>query len=93
MEDKEVNIEIKEDSKQIYVTGATGGFTPYDFKIVLVNDIVTNEGHNEYTLIKKESSYQLVMSPFVAKQFSNFLDNMIKSFEEDNGKIIEENEN
>jgi hypothetical protein len=33
------------------------------------------------------------MSPFVAKQFSNFLDNMIKSFEEDNGKIIEENEN
>lgn len=84
------NLNIKEDPKQIYVTGVMGGFTPYDFKIALFNDKIVGSDSPEGTEIIRESEYQLVMSPIAAKQFSEWFYNTVKEYENDNGPIISE---
>lgn len=81
---------IKPDIKQIYATGAFGGFSSHDFRILLYNEKV--EGSEEK--IKKgavtairEVSYELILPPLAAKEFVIWLDKQVKEYERIFGPI------
>lgn len=83
-----IPFKIAEESEQIYMTGAFGGFTPYDFRIILYNETLGPKGEivDEGSLIR-ESKYQLIMSPLTAKELLLWLQKNIKAYEDQVGEI------
>lgn len=84
----EIPVKISEDVNQIYITGAFGGFTQYDFRIMLYNDVfqVNDKNKTEASLVH-ECKNQLIMSPLAAKELRDWLDRNIKKYEENVGSI------
>lgn len=84
----QIPVKISENPEQIYMTGAFGGFTPYDFRIMIYNEVMKQKDHviEEGTLVR-ESKYQLIMSPLTAKELSIWLQKNIEAYEEESGEI------
>lgn len=83
----DIPLKISEDSQQIYATGAFGGFTPYDFRIILYNEsLIPSDKEGEVEMVR-DSEYQLVISPITAVQLRDWLSKQIKMYEEHVGKI------
>ncbi|NYB26345.1 MAG: DUF3467 domain-containing protein [Methanobacteriaceae archaeon] len=85
-EDK-IPLRFKEDIKQIYVTGAFGGFTPYDFRLDLYIDTPELlEEIDEIQIIRKVEN-EVIMSVTTAKELSMWLAKRVKEYEDKFGEI------
>lgn len=85
---KGIPVTISLGAEQIYITGAFGGFTPYDFRIALYNETMEPKGQTtDDIILARESRYELIMSPLTAKELLNWLDKNVRAYEEEYGKI------
>ncbi len=86
--DENISLIIPEDVEQIYITGALGGFTTHDFRLITFNEVIkpTNAINGAVNLVR-ESKQVLVMAPTTAKELRNWLDMQIKEYEANNGEI------
>lgn len=77
-----IPLKVNPEIKQIYATGAFGGFTPYDFRIVLYNDTPTpKDEFGEEMEFARIANHELIMSPIAAKELSVWLNERIGEFE------------
>jgi len=84
-----IPLKVNPEINQIYFTGAIGGFTNYDFRIILYNEIARQIGENIETVqLLPEANYELVMSPKTAKELHIWLGNRIKEMEDIMGEEI-----
>jgi len=81
-----IPLKLNPDIKQIYATGAFGGFTPYDCRIVLFNDstIPTDES-NENFQVARIADYEIIMPHRTVKELYNWLGKLINEFEDVKG--------
>lgn len=92
---KKIDIEtipykVNLDTKQVYVTGALGGFTDRDFRLILFNDTLEHneKPENEVNVIR-EICLEAIMSPQTVKELYSWLGEHIKNFEDDNSNKTE----
>lgn len=86
-EDKPIPIKLKDSAKQLYVTGAFGGFTPYDFRLVFYNEKVIPKDDLTGLDVARESDLELIMTPRAAKELKNWLSLRIDEYEKIRGEI------
>lgn len=87
-EKDEIPIKINPEIKQIYVTGAFGGFTAHDMRIAFFNEaILPNKKPNEDFKVSKVADYEVIMSHTAAKELYMWLGKRIKEFEDITGPI------
>ena len=79
-------IEVNPELKQIYMTGALGGFTPHDFRLVIINEKSKADKNGQVNLVPM-GNYELILSHTAIKELHDFLSNHIESFEKVNGEI------
>lgn len=78
---------VKSDSfKQVYVVGALGGHTTYDFRMAFYNDSVkrSNEGENS---VERKIEAEVILSPTAAKELAAWLTNHVLEYEKTFGVI------
>lgn len=81
---KEDHLVIKKDSEQTYVTGAIGGSSQVDIRLLLLEkETFTDENGN--IIMRDISKRQIVMSPPIAANIVKILQTHLK-------KIVEKNE-
>lgn len=85
-EDK-VPLRFKEDLKQIYVTGAFGGFTPYDFRLDLYIDTPELVEEIDEIQITRIVENEIIMSMTTVKELTVWLVKRIKEYEDKFGEI------
>ncbi len=81
----EIEIEARRtpNYQMIYVHGAFGTFTEYDYRLRFYNEVISGEdGKPIY-----EIPVTIVMSPVAAKELRDLLDRQIKEYEEKVGEI------
>lgn len=66
------------DYRMIYVHGALGTFTEYDYRLRFYNEIFPTEDNKKIY----EVPVTIVMSPIAAKELRDLLDRQIKEYEE-----------
>ncbi|EKQ52878.1 MAG: Protein of unknown function (DUF3467) [Methanobacterium sp. Maddingley MBC34] len=87
-EKDEVPIIINSEIKQIYVTGAFGGFTAHDMRIAFFNEaILPIDKPDEDFRVAKVADYEVIMSHTSAKELYMWLGKRIKEFEDITGPI------
>ncbi|RLF12271.1 MAG: DUF3467 domain-containing protein [Thermoprotei archaeon] len=91
MSEPKISISKSQDFKQVYVSGATIGHTPYDFHIQFFRD--SFEPNEEVFTGKKppkvtrEFVFEVVMSPNQAKALALLLMKHVEDYERKFGKI------
>lgn len=86
---EKVQLKLSPELKQIYITGAFGGFTSYDFRLILYNEIPEQTGDDIETIqLVPESKYEVIMSPKTVKELYIWLGNKIKELEDIMGEEI-----
>lgn len=87
-EENEIPLKLNSNIKQIYATGAFGGFTPYDCRIVLFNDstIPTTESDESFQ-VARIADYEIIMSHVSIKELYMWLGERLKEFEDLTGPI------
>ncbi|MGB9936857.1 MAG: DUF3467 domain-containing protein [Methanobacterium sp.] len=92
VDEMEIPYIMSSDSPRIYATGAFGGFTPHDFRIIfyseepLKQDIPMSPG--EINIIR-EVQGEVILAPLAAKQLAAWLIQQVKLYEENVGAIPE----
>ena len=102
LKQRELPVIIPSEHLTIYATGAYGGYSPHDFRVLLYSEeplqqdeiILTDE-----LQVMREIKAQLVLAPLAAKQTAIWLTKQVEMFEKEFGEIpepkketIEENE-
>ncbi len=87
----EFSLEISKGDKfrQIYVVGAMGGHSPYDFRIAFYNDspkASVKEG-KQLSVMERKVETELILSPLAAKELADWLNSHIKEYERQFGEI------
>jgi hypothetical protein len=78
---KENRIVIKKDSEQTYVTGAIGGSSQVDIRLILLEkETFTDENSN--IIMRDVSKHQLIMSPPIAASIVKILQEQLKNIVE-----------
>ena len=85
-EKRELNLLIPEELTQYYITGGAIASSPFDMRMILFadeleknNDIVDGPKVGMVRTAKTE----IIMSPIVAKQLRDLLDNELKKYEKE----------
>ena len=78
-----------ESFRQIYIIGAVGGHTPYDFRIGFYNDEskVPEDGSIEIN-IERRIETEIILSPIAALELNRWLTQQIKEYETMFGPIL-----
>ena len=74
-----------ENFQQLYCIGASGGFTPFDFRISFYNDSATLE--DGQMKIDRTTSVEIILSPVAAKSLVQWLNTHVQNFEKQFGPI------
>ena len=86
-----VNIQFmkSESFRQIYIIGAVGGHTPYDFRKGFYNDEskVPESGSTEVN-IERRVETEIILSPIAALELNRWLTQQIKEYETKFGPIL-----
>jgi hypothetical protein len=86
-----INIQFmkSESFRQIYIVGAVGGHTPYDFRIGFYNDEskVPENGSTEVN-IERRIETEIILSPIAALELNRWLTQQIKEYETMFGPIL-----
>ncbi len=85
MNQRTINMKKDENFKQLYCIGASGGFTPFDFRISFYNDSATLEDGK--MKIDRTSSVEIILSPVAAKSLVQWLNTHVQNFEKQFGPI------
>lgn len=87
---KKIPVSIPSDIPKIYATGALGGYSPHDFRILLYceeplqqDEIVPPENLE----IMREVKAEIILSPLAAKETAQWLMEHVKEFEKEFGTI------
>lgn len=81
-------IELNPEMKQVYMTGAFGGFTPHDFRIIIFNEKPTMEDKKSGNVdLIRDANHEIIMSHLTAKELYDWLGKAIDEFEGKVGKI------
>ncbi len=84
-----IPLDLNQEHKQIYATGAFGGFTNYDFRLFFYNEVPKQTGkHIETVELVPESKYEIVMSIKTVKELHIWLGEKIKEVEDVLGEEI-----
>lgn len=86
MNKKKPRIKLNSDIKQIYMTGAMGGFTPHDFRLFIFNEKPEMKNSDVVELVRNVD-HELIMSFQAVKELYTWLDKRIKEFENEVGEI------
>jgi hypothetical protein len=90
------NVKLKfmksENFRQIYVIGAAGGHSPYDFRIGFYNDVnnVPENESNEMN-IERRIETEIILSPVAAIELNCWLSQQISEYEATFGSIVKTN--
>lgn len=80
-----ISIKKSEDFRQLYCIGASGGFTPFDFRISFYNDSASiEEGKMK---IERTANVEIILSPVAAKSLAQWLNVHVQNFEKQFGLI------
>lgn len=84
-----IPLKISPDIKQIYVSGAFGGFTHKEFRLALFSETLEPKGVfvKDGLSMAREAKYELIMSPLTVIELYNWLKINIEDFEKTFGKI------
>lgn len=91
-EEKEnkIPVVIPSDAPRIYATGAFGGYTPQDFRLMFFSEEPLQQDaiiSSEKISLKREVQTEIILAPLAAKQLVNWLSGQVNSFEKNFGKI------
>jgi len=83
-----VEFNKSKDFRQVYAIGATGGHTPYDFRIAFYNDTPKSFGEGrELQTIERTVETEVILSPSAAKELANWLLSHVRDYENMFGQI------
>lgn len=88
MEKVQVPLELSSEVDQVYMTGAIGGYTPHDFRLIIFNE-VTKEKNSEELRLVRNVSHEIIMSHRAVMELYNWLGDHI----DDYNKKVEEIKN
>jgi len=73
---------INSDIEQIYLTGAFGGPTPHDFRIIVFNEASKNLAEDGHSVdLIRDATHELIMSHLTAKELYDWLGRQLKQLE------------
>jgi hypothetical protein len=78
------------ETQKIYASGAFGGYTPHDFRVILYLEEPLRQDEilqSETLDIIRTVQGELILSPLAAKELTKWLTDKVKNFENDFGKI------
>ncbi|PKL53167.1 MAG: DUF3467 domain-containing protein [Candidatus Methanoperedenaceae archaeon HGW-Methanoperedenaceae-1] len=87
-----INVEITKarDFRQVYAIGATGGHTPYDFRMSFYNDSPKSFGNGqELQKMERIIETEVILSPAAAKELANWLMSHVNDYEKMFGSITQ----
>ena len=87
-----INVEIikSKDFRQVYAIGATGGHTPYDFRMSFYNDTPKSFGNGqELQEMERTIETEVILSPAAAKELANWLMSHVNEYEKMFGSITQ----
>lgn len=87
---QDIPIIIPSPLTKIYATGAFGGYTPFDFRVMLFSEEPLEQDvplSPDQLNVMREVQAELVLSPLAAKQLGEWLLKQVKHFESEFGKI------
>jgi len=88
-----VEFNRSKDFRQVYAIGATGGHSPYDFRLSFFNDSPKSFGDNqELQAIERTVETEIILSPSAAKELATWLNSHIRDYENMFGPIIQPKE-
>ena len=73
--------------KQIYVTEAFGRFTIHDFRLIIFNEKPEMGNKSDLIELIHQADHEIIMPFTTVKELNNCLNELIKEFEEEVGKI------
>lgn len=83
---------IPSDFNKIYATGAFGGYSPNDFRVLLFVEEANPQDEiidpNQLKVVRVVNN-ELILSPLTAKQLAKWLMKQVEEFEKEFGKIPE----
>ena len=80
------------ETPQFYSTGAFGGYTSHDFRIIFFAEVPLTKDEIQSAInlkVIREVKSEIIMSPLAAKELVNWLSKKVEDFEKDFGKIPE----
>ena len=88
-----INITKAKDFRQVYAIGATGGHTPYDFRMSFYNDTPKSFGDGqELQEMERTIETEVILSPTAAKELANWLMSHVNEYEKMFGSITQTNQ-
>jgi len=78
---EEVPLIVNHELKQIYVTGAIGGHTAHDFRLLFFNEITKEKNDNSIGLVRS-IDYEVIMSHRAVRELYSWLEKHIKKYDE-----------
>lgn len=85
-EKTELNLLIPKELTQYYVTGGAIASSPFDMRLILFTDELGRDDEileGPKVAMVRTAKTEIIMSPIVAKQLLDILDNELKKYEND----------
>lgn len=80
--DKNVQLRVSPDLKQVYINGALGGFNDCEFRLMLFSETLEPKGELiDEVKIVREINYDVIMSPKTVIELYSWLGEHIEKFE------------
>jgi len=90
----EIPVLIPSDIPKIYATGSYGGYSPFDFRLMLFSEQALQEDKiisPKKIDIAREIQAEIILSPLAAKHLAIWLLNQVEKFEKEIGPIPDPN--
>lgn len=82
-----LRLDINPELKQIYMTGASGGFTHHDFRLLIFNEKPKYGNEPGVIHLVRDVNHEIIMSHLSVKELYDWLGKNIRDFEEQVGEI------
>lgn len=81
------DLKVSPEVNQVYMSGATGGFTHHDFRLLIFNEKPIDSKNENVIGLVREIDNELIMSHLAVKELHHWLGESIKEFEDQVGEI------
>jgi len=88
----EIPVIIPTNIPKIYATGSYGGYSPFDFRLMLFSEQALQEDEiisPRNINIARQVQAEIILPPLAAKQLAKWLLNQVEKFEKEIGPIPE----
>lgn len=80
-------LDLNPELKQVYMTGATGGFTPHDFRLLIFTEKPEESDDPDSLIMVRDIHHEIIMSHLSVKELYIWLGKSIKQVEDQVGEI------